>query len=122
MAKILLKGSERTAVPGARVVGPANPAERLEVSVLVRRRGQPALQARLAGLAAGKRVAHLSRQDFARDHGADPSDLARVRSFAEAQGLSVVQEHAARRTVILSGTVAQVTAAFGIQLHHMSHA
>ena len=95
MAKILLKGSERAAIPGARVVGPANPAERLEVSVLVRRRGQQALQARLAALAGGKRLAHLSRQDFARDHGADPSDIARVRSFAESPGLSLVHEHAA---------------------------
>jgi kumamolisin len=121
MAKILLKGSERTAVPGARVVGPANPAERLEVSVLIRRRGQQALQSRLASLAAGKPMPHLSREDFARDHGADASDIARVRAFADSHGLSVVQEHAARRTVILSGTVAQFTAAFGIQLHHMSH-
>jgi kumamolisin len=122
MAKILLKGSERAAIPGARVVGPADPSERLEVSVLVRRRGQQAMQARVASLAAGKRVGHLSRQDFARDHGADPSDIARVRSFAESQGLALVQEYAARRTVMLSGTVAQFTAAFGIQLHHMSHA
>jgi kumamolisin len=122
MAKILLKGSERAAVPGARVVGPANPSERFEVSVLVRRRGQQAMQAHVASLAAGNRVGHLSKQDFARDHGADPADLSRVSSFAESQGLAVVQEHAARRTVILSGTVAQFTAAFGIQLHHMSHA
>jgi kumamolisin len=56
MANILLKGSERAAIPGARVVGPANPSERLEVSVLVRRRGQQAMQARVAGLTAGKRV------------------------------------------------------------------
>jgi kumamolisin len=122
MAKILLKGSERAAIPGARVVGPCNPSERLEVSVLVRRRGQQAMQARVASLAAGQRLGTLSKQDFARDHGADPSDIARVRTFAEASGLSVVQEHAARRTVILSGTVGQFTAAFGIQLHHMSHA
>jgi kumamolisin len=122
MAKILLKGSERVAVSGSRVVGPANPAERLEVSVLLRRRGQQAMQARVAGLATGKRVAHLSKEDFAREHGADPADIARIRAFATASGLSVVQEHAARRTVILSGTVAQFTAAFGIQLHHMSHA
>jgi kumamolisin len=122
MAKILLKGSERAAIPGARVLGPANPSERLEVSVLVRRRGRQAMQARVASLAAGKPVGHLSKQDFAREHGAEASDIARVRAFAESQGLSVVQEHAARRTVILSGTVAQFTAAFHIQLHHMSHA
>lgn len=122
MAKILLKGSERSAVPGARVLAPAHPAERLEVSVLVRRRSLQAMQARVADLCAGKRASQLSRDEFAREHGAEPSDLARVRAFAEAQGLTVVQEHAARRTVVLAGTVAQFTQAFGVQLHQMSHA
>lgn len=121
MAKVLLKGSERSAVPGARIVAPANPSERLEVTVLVRRRGQQAMQSRVAALAAGKRLPHLSREEFAREHGADPSDFAKVRSFAESQGLKVLQEHAARRTVILSGTVAQFCAAFGVQLHHVSY-
>jgi kumamolisin len=122
MAKILLKGSERSAMPGARVLAPANPAERLEVSVLIRRRGQQALQSRVAALASGKRGSHLSREEFARDHGADPSDIAKVRSFAEAQGIKVLQEDTARRTVVLSGTVAQFSAALGVQLHQMSHA
>ena len=45
-----------------------------------------------------------------------------MRTFAEAHGLTVLQEHAARRTVILSGTVAQFSAAFGVQLHQMSYA
>jgi kumamolisin len=121
MAKILLKGSERVSIPGARVLGPADPTERLEVSVLVRRRAQQAMQARVARLAAGERIGWLSKQDFARDHGATSSDIDRVRASAQAQGLSVVQEHAARRTVILSGTVGQFMAAFGVQLHHMSH-
>jgi kumamolisin len=122
MAKILLKGSERAVIPGARVIAPANPLERLEVSVLVRRRGASAVQSRVAQLAAGKRSSHMSREEFAREHGAEPSDMARVRAFAESQGLSVLQEHAARRTVVLSGTVAQFSAAFGVQLHQMSHA
>jgi kumamolisin len=122
MAKMLLNGSEREAIPGARILGPANPTERLEVSVVLRRRGQQAMQARVASLAAGQRIGYLTKQDFARDHGADPADVARVRAFAQAQGLTVVQEHAAGRTVILSGTVADFTAAFGVQLHHMSHA
>ena len=87
MAKILLKGSERSPLPGARIVAPANPDERLEVSVLVRRRGHQAMQARVSQLAAGKRVAQLSREEFAREHGADPSDFAKVRAFAESQGL-----------------------------------
>jgi kumamolisin len=121
MANILLKGSERSAVSGAHVIGPADPTERLEVSVLVRRRAPQAMQARVAALASGKRPAHLSREEFAREHGADPADLAGVRSYAQAEGLKVLLEHAARRTVILSGTVAQFSAAFGVQLQRMSH-
>jgi kumamolisin len=119
MSKILLKGSQRSVVPGAQVVAPANPAERLQVSVLVRRRGTQALQSRLAGGLAGKKVPHLSREEFAREHGADPRDFAKVRVFAEAHGLLVLEEHAARRTVILSGTVAQFSDALGVQLHQM---
>jgi kumamolisin len=121
MAKILLKGSERSALPGARVLGPANANERMEVSVLVRRRSPQALQSRIAALATGKRPGHLSKEEFAREHGADPADFAKVRTFAESQGLKVLEEHAARRTVVLAGTVAQFSAAFGVQLHHMSH-
>jgi kumamolisin len=122
MAKILLKGSERTALPGARVMGPANPGERLEVTVLLRRRSQQAFQARVADLAAGKRPAPMSRDAFASAHGADPADFAKVKAFAESQGLKVLEENAARRSVVLGGTVAQFSAAFGVQLHHMSHA
>jgi GntR family transcriptional regulator len=80
MAKILLKGSERTALPGARVLGPANPAERLEVTVLVRRRSAQAFQARVSDLAAGRGKPSLSREEFAREHGADPADFAKVRA------------------------------------------
>jgi kumamolisin len=64
----------------------------------------------------------LSREEFTARHGADPADLAAVRAFAAANGLAVVLEHAGRRTVILSGTVAQFNAAFHVQLQQMRHA
>jgi hypothetical protein len=44
MAKVPLKGSERAAVPGARELAPAEATERMEVSVIVRRRGPGALR------------------------------------------------------------------------------
>jgi kumamolisin len=123
MANISLKGSTRVALPGARQLAPADPAERLEVSVIVRRRAAGAMQTRVTAMAAGERgQAYLSREEFATAHGAETADLAAVRRFATAHGLAVLQEHAARRTVILSGTVAQFCAAFGVQLHQMEHA
>jgi kumamolisin len=123
MATIFLKGSERAAVPGARSLGPADPGELLQVSVLVRRRGRQDLAARMAAIVSGVSPApFLSRGEFARRHGADSSDLAAVRAFAAARGLAVEQQDEGRRTVVLSGTVAQFSAAFNVQLHRMSHA
>jgi kumamolisin len=118
MAKVTLKGSERVAMPGARILAPADPKERLEVSVIVRRSARQSLQARVADLTAGNRSAEfMSREEFAHEHGADPADLAAVRKFAAAHGLIVALQHAPRRTVVLSGTVEQFSAAFSVQLH-----
>ena len=123
MAKVTLKGSERASLPGAHVVAPADAAERLEVSVIVRRRAARDMQSRVAALASGDRSrAFMSREQFAQAHGADAADFAAVRAFAAAHGLSVLQEDAARRTMILAGTVAQFSTAFAVQLHQMKYA
>jgi kumamolisin len=122
MGKVTLKGSERTQMPGAQVVAPANPQETLEVSMIVRRGARAALQTRVAKLAAGNRsIGFMSREDFALQHGADPADLSKVRKFAAANGLNVVEEHAARRTVVLSGTVEQFSNAFSVQMQQFAH-
>jgi kumamolisin len=122
MATRPLKGSERSPLPNSRALGPADPAERLEVTVVVRPSDTQGLKDRLQKLAQGKRsIGHLSRAAFARQYGASRADLDSVRDFAEAHGLAVVQEHAARCAVVLSGTVAQFNDAFGIQLQHCSH-
>jgi kumamolisin len=123
MASIPLKGSERSTPPGAHIVGPADPNEHLEVSVLVRRRALPAMRSRVALLARGDRSGgFLSREQFAQTHGAAPADFDAVKKFASQHGLSVRLEHAGRRTIILAGTAAQFAAAFAVQLHKMRHA
>lgn len=122
MANVILRGSERTALADSRVIGPADPSERLEVSVILRRRAAQVLRARTAALAAGNRdVSHLSREEFAAQHGADEPDLAAVRLFANRYDLRVVQEHVARRTLVLSGTVAQFRTAFSVELNEVAH-
>ena len=122
MARRPLKGSERSPLPNSRALGPADPAERLEVTVVLRGSDGQGLQDRLQKLARGERSAgHLSRADFARRHGASRADLDAVREFAEAHGLAVVQEHAGRRSSVLSGTVAQFNDAFAVEMQHFSH-
>ena len=121
MATHRLIGSDKQPLPGARSIGPADPKERLEVSVVVRRRGSAALADRVERIATGGAELHLSREDFAQQFGADPADIGRVRAFATSHGLAVVQEDAARRTVVLSGTVTQFNSAFGVNLERFEH-
>jgi kumamolisin len=122
MARHPLKGSERQPLHGARAAGPADPAERLEVSIILRRRNADAFQHRMAGLTRHGRTGDpLSREEFADQFGADSADIDAVKRFAAAHGLSVVQEHAGRRTVVLSGTVAQFNDAFGVDLQRFEH-
>ncbi len=122
MAKMPLSGSERQPLFGAKSAGKADPTERLEVTMLVRRRGTDQMKAHLNKIATGERnVAHVRREDFAAQHGAEPGDIAAVKTFAAAHGLAVVQENAGRRTVILSGTVAQFNTAFGVDLQQFEY-
>src|SRR5579871_236390 len=123
MAHIALKGSERAPLPGARLLGSADPTERLEVTVLVRRRAGTELEERVAAISTGDRtVRRLTPEAFARKHAASSVDLSAVRRFARTHGLAVAYSDAVRRTVILSGTVAQFEAAFAVELQRFEHA
>jgi kumamolisin len=122
MDRVILKGSKRTRLAQARVRGNADPGERLEVSIVVRRRAADALRARVNAITLGAGPAQfMNRTEFAERHGADPADFQAVRDFAAGHGLSVVQAQAARRTMILSGTVAQFESAFGVKLKRFDH-
>lgn len=122
MANHVLKGSERQPIKGARSLGKADPAERLEVTILLRHRAAHALRDRLKDLhRTSGRPAHIKREEFAQQFGADPSDIEEVKKFARSHSLTVVQESPARRTVILAGTVAQFNGAFGVDLERFEH-
>ena len=121
MASIHLKGSERVAMAGTHVLGPADVDERLEVSVILHCSAPQELSSHIAGLVAGKRSQVLSREEFALKHGAAAADIAAVRAFAQQHQLKVVQEHPPRRTVVLAGTVGQFNSAFGVELQRMEH-
>ena len=122
MARSMLKGSERKPLTGARAIGKADPSERLEVTVLVRHSAADQLKQYVAQLAAGAASANpMSRVDFARRHGAAPADVEAVRRFARDFDLIVVAEDAARRAIVLSGTVAQFNAAFAVDLETFEH-
>jgi hypothetical protein len=113
-----LQGSERHIRAGSRRARPAQPNEKLDVTICVRRRADtPKLpdQAFWVNTPPGRRK-FLSRSDFAAAYGAASADLGRVAEFARAQGLAVVRTDLAQRVVLVSGTVAQMNAAFHVKL------
>jgi kumamolisin len=122
MAQHLLQGSQRRPIAGAKAVGKADPTERLEATVLLRRSHADDLKNHVQNLSRrdGPRQ-HFSREDFEKRFGANVADLSAVREFASRHGLSVVQADAGRRTIVLSGTVAQFNTAFGVDLQRFEH-
>jgi kumamolisin len=116
MAKRPVPGSERQPFMQAKAVGPANPAETFEVTILLPRRAGAQFEDQVRAHSTGKKTAHMRREDFAKQFGADEADAAAVKSFASQNKLKVVEENLARRTVRLSGTVAQFESAFGVTL------
>lgn len=114
-----LPGSERIEERDAKVVGQCDPAERIEVFVMLRRRQQAQFDALMSRIEAGDpSVTPLSRDALAQDYGAAPDDIEKVKRFASAHGLSVAREDAAARSVVLAGTIEQFQSAFGVQLQH----
>ncbi|HTZ95720.1 MAG TPA: S53 family peptidase [Terriglobales bacterium] len=112
-----IAGSERNPLPGAHEVGPANPKEQIDVTIRLhsRERKKPIVDPETLTKTIGKRTL-LSRKEFEGRYGADEASIAKVEQFAKQNGLSVKEKSAARRTVILSGTVAAMSAAFGVEL------
>jgi kumamolisin len=111
-----LTGSEKRPLPDARVIAPAPPDERLEVTV--RLRPKTPLPDPASLLQPSKDPAPiLTRQEYNARYGADPKDVARVRRFAAAHHLTVVRVSAPRRSVMLAGTVADFNNAFNVDLH-----
>jgi kumamolisin len=123
MEKFPLPGSERKTLDGATRIGAADPSENFQVSVILRPQHGEALRERVARLGAGSSAdAPLTREVFAETHGAAEADIHAVKTFASEHKLHVVSSDSARRTVILSGSVAAFEAAFSVKLDHYEHA
>lgn len=118
-----LAGSERHPVKGAEFLGASEAAEKLTVTITLRRRpdGAP-----LPDFEHFRKTPFSERQRmpeavFASQYGAHPDDVKRVEAFAHAHGLHVVEAHAARRTVKVQGSVEQMNKAFGVTLGRYRH-
>jgi kumamolisin len=93
----------------ADALGPVDPDERVEVSIMLKpRRPLAELEARLNH--------PMTREEFAAEYGADPQDVARVQEFARQHSLEVIESSQPRRTVRVAGRAEDVGRAFGVSL------
>ena len=120
--RIPLLGSDRAPLEGAKEIGPANPHETVDVTIRLRSRAgkKPLVSAHEYTKPVSKRNL-FTRHEYEQRHGADPESIARVEKFAAEHKLKVKEKNAARRTVILSGSVTAMDAAFGVELKEYNH-
>ena len=104
-----LAGSERAAIPGVQDLGPVDEQERIEVTVVLRRRAE------LPGdLVEGPQTVSLG--ELASAYGADPADVERVSEVLTGFGLEITETHQASRRLKVAGTASQLAQAFGVTL------
>jgi kumamolisin len=113
--KIAIRGSEHAALLGARAVGPIDPHQLIEVSVILKHRQE---LPKLTGTE--KRLSHT---DFARTYGADPAQVDKIRQFAKEHNLQMLErgDEVLRRTITLAGTAAAMEKAFSVELNSYEH-
>jgi kumamolisin len=113
--RVSLPFTQRQLPAAARVMGAMPPDDEVRVSVIVKRK-QPLDLANLQGR-------HLSRTEFASKYAASAEAFDRLRTFASQHGLSVDESASSldRRTLVLTGTAAQMQQAFGVELQQVEH-
>ncbi len=100
---------------GSKAVRPTNPRQWLTLTLAVRpAKPLPDLSA-LNMVKPAKRT-YLTREQLAQDYGSDPASVARIEAFAKAHNLVVTADHRASARICLGGTVADLSAAFGVKL------
>jgi len=108
-----LAGSERGTLPGVHDAGPVGESERIEVTLVLRRRAELPVE-----LVTGPDT--ISARELADAYGTDPADADHVRAVLAGYGLDVTGAHAGARLVKVTGTAAQLTHAFGTTLRRVS--
>jgi kumamolisin len=118
---VAIPGSQKGPLPGAKAIASAPADERLEVTVRLRPR-TPLPDARTMLALSATPIPTMNHDDYEKKYGSLEADIALIRKFAKAHNLTVVRESAARRSVMLSGTVADFNKAFQVNLKTYQYA
>ena len=105
--RVAVRGSERIAPQDSNVVGVADPNDDVSVTIVVRRKNEELP-------VPGSRP--ISHHKFAELYGAAAADVEQIEQFAAEYDLTVGQVDLSRRSITLSGAVADMNEAFGTEL------
>ncbi|HKT22004.1 MAG TPA: S53 family peptidase [Nitrososphaerales archaeon] len=120
---VSVSGSERMPLRGSRPSGRLDPHQVARVTVMLKARSpeQELSVVNRLGPQLPRDRTYLSRSEFERTFGSTREELDSVRAFAMANSLDVVEESSAKRSVVLSGTVARLSSAFNVSLARYEH-
>jgi kumamolisin len=121
--RISLVGSERKRLEGSRVSGNLDPEENIRVTIVLKPRSpdrELSLVNRLGAQLPRDRI-YPTRYEFESTFGSTREELSIVRDFARGNSLKVLESSAAKRAVVLSGTVAQFSSVFNVSLARYVH-
>jgi len=118
---VRLAGSTRGRSPKSDLIGDADPKGTVSFTIVLRRRpdGPPLPDSDYWLKTPGSRKTY-DMAEFARLYGALPEELQAVEKFVTQSGMKILESNAARRTVIVEGTVSQVNSAFAVVLREYS--
>ena len=113
-AHVTLPGSLRAMRPGARVLGVADPDEWIEVTIKVRRK-KALPEVGKTGLKP------LSVKELEAQYGANPADIATVRTVLTGFGVKVLKEDAMSCSILVGATAEVWESVFLVRLFHYAH-
>lgn len=122
---MILPGSNRLAVPQAKLLKKSDSGVRIKVSIYARQNPTGPGKSRsplddLNNKLPAERH-YLSGEEFNSTFGADPADLDKIAAWAEASKLKVLDRSVAKRRVLVEGTIGDISKAFGVQLNEYEH-
>lgn len=122
---IPISGSNRPPLPGAKLLRKADPKKSITVSIYLRANpsaaGEAASTIETLSEQPPQERRYLSKPQLVAVFGADPQEMQAVEEWAKSCKLKVVEADAAKRRVKVSGTVAAIDKAFGVQLNDYRH-
>jgi kumamolisin len=117
----VLKGSVHPLPHGSKALHRTNPNQWLELTLGVRRKKDlPDLKDLDTKLPAQR--TYMTRAQLAKEYGSDQESVGRIEAFAKAHNLVITRDERASARLGLAGTVANLSAAFGVTLFDYTQA